>query len=355
MASVQLRGVSKDYGDFVALQPSSLDIVDGEFIVLLGPSGCGKTTTLRLIAGFTEVSSGRISIGERDVTDVPVYQRNVGVVFQNYALFPHLNVFENVAFGLRRRKQSSQAIKDKVHEVLQLVQMEHLTERYARQLSGGQQQRVAIARALAIEPDVLLLDEPLSNLDAKLRLEVRRQIRHLQRELGITTVLVTHDQEEAMGVGDRLVVINQGAIQQIGAPREIYRKPVNAFVADFIGSANFFEGSVAAGGSSLRTASGLELPCDDLVEGARTVLVRPEAIRLELAGSGDGRNGGLRGQVEELTYLGPIVDILVRLETGDLLTVRADSVWAEGAGIGQQSDVLAHVPAAAVTAIADQG
>lgn len=351
MASVQLREVRKNYGDFAALQPCNLDIIDGEFLVLLGPSGCGKTTTLRLIAGLNDVSQGRILIDEQDVTDRPVYQRNIGVVFQNYALFPHMNVFENVAFGLRRRKQPEQVIRDKVNEVLRLVQLEPLAKRYARQLSGGQQQRVAIARALAIEPDVLLLDEPLSSLDAKLRVGVRRQIRELQRTLGITTVLVTHDQEEAMSVGDRLVVMKDGAIQQIGTPRDIYRKPSNAFVADFIGTANFFEGTAASGGTVLRTASGLQLECCNLQDGPQHVLVRPEAIQLLPGDAAHAHGKAKPGRVEDLTYLGPTVDVLVRLSTDDLLTVRVDSLWMDEAAIARDTDVLVTIPAGAVTII----
>ncbi len=350
MASVQLREVSKVFDGFAALQPCSLDIHDGEFLVLLGPSGCGKTTTLRVIAGFIDATQGRITIADRDVTNVPVYQRNVGVVFQNYALFPHLDVFENVAFGLRRRKRTRRQMEEKVGEVLHLVQLEHLAKRYARQLSGGQQQRVAIARALAIEPDVLLLDEPLSNLDAKLRLDVRRQIRQLQKSLGITTILVTHDQEEAMAIGDRLVVMDQGAIQQVGTPRDVYRSPTNAFVADFIGSSNFFEGIVHDDGSVLRTESGLSLECHGLPQGRHHVLVRPEAITLAAMPAGAPVHG-LHGQVTELTYLGPTVDIRVRVPAGDVITVRADSVWVDDAGIQPDAAVQVRIPASAITVI----
>jgi spermidine/putrescine ABC transporter ATP-binding subunit len=350
MASVQLREVSKVFDNFVALQPCTLDIHDGEFLVLLGPSGCGKTTTLRVIAGFIDATQGRITIAERDVTNVPVYQRNVGVVFQNYALFPHLDVFENVAFGLRRRKRTRQQIDEKVSEVLRLVQLEHLAKRYARQLSGGQQQRVAIARALAIEPDVLLLDEPLSNLDAKLRLDVRRQIRQLQRTLGITTILVTHDQEEAMAIGDRLVVMNQGAIQQVGSPRDVYRSPANAFVADFIGSSNFFEGTVHDDGAILRTESGLSLACCGLPPGRHHVLVRPEAITLAALPTG-ASTSGLHGEVTELTYLGPTVDIRIRVSTGDVMIVRADSVWVDEAGIVPDAAVQITIPSSAIRVI----
>lgn len=347
MAGVQLIDVRKTYGDFVALESTSLEVRDGELLVLLGPSGCGKTTTLRMIAGFTEATSGTIRIGEDDVTHVPVYRRNVGVVFQNYALFPHLSVFENVAFGLRRRKRPADEIRRKVEEVLQLVRMDHLAQRYPRQLSGGQQQRVSIARALAIEPDVLLLDEPLSNLDAKLRLEVRREIRRLQRTLGITTILVTHDQDEAMSVGDRLVVMNQGAIQQIGTPREIYCRPVNDFVAGFIGSANFLEGHVSSDDDKvLRMPSGLALAVD-FGHGTHRVIVRPEAIWL----SAEGTPGMHAARIEEITYLGPTLDVLTRLDSGDELLVRLDSSRPEAAQLQPEGKVFLDIPVTAITRV----
>ena len=351
MANVQLHQVRKTYGNVVALDSLDLDIVDGEFLVLLGPSGCGKTTTLRMIAGLIPVTGGRIMLDERDITHVPVYQRNIGVVFQNFALFPHLNVFENVAFGLRRRKYPEERVRKKVDEVLRLVQLETLTARYARQLSGGQQQRVAIARALAIEPDVLLLDEPLSSLDAKLRLGVRRQIRELQHKLGITTILVTHDQEEAMSMGDRLAVLKDGQMQQVGTPREVYRAPANAFVADFIGTANFFTGTVAADGASLQTESGLNLACHDLPAGKQNILVRPEAIRLSPSARGNGPTAAPTGRVMDVSYLGPTADILVRLGTADMVTVRADSMWMDDVGVRPDTDVIVDIPPGAVTVL----
>lgn len=348
MATVQLIDVRKTFGDFVALESSNLSVKDGELLVLLGPSGCGKTTTLRLIAGFAQATSGALYIGERDVTQVPVHLRNVGVVFQSYALFPHLTVYENVAFGLRRRKQPVKQIDAKVREMLQLVKLDPLAQRYPRQLSGGQQQRVAIARALAIEPDVLLLDEPLSNLDAKLRLEVRREIRRLQRTLGITTILVTHDQDEAMSVGDRLVVMNHGTIQQIGSPRDIYRRPLNAFVADFIGSANFLEGEVSVESDDLRTDSGLSLASTRLPAGRHRVIVRPESVTLHDRATESHRHAG---HITEITYLGPTVDILVKLTTGDELTVRMDSAGAEETGLQHDSEVFLRIPGDAITRV----
>src|ERR1700681_1632855 len=231
VATVTLDHVSKRFGEFLAVDDFSLEVAEGELLVLLGPSGCGKTTTLRMIAGFTDASAGSVRIRERDVTHEPPYRRNIGVVFQNYALFPHLTVFENVAFGLRGRKASEAEIARRVERSLALVKLDLLAQRLPRQLSGGQQQRVAIARALVIEPDVLLLDEPLSNLDAKLRRDVRQELRRLQRLSGITTIMVTHDQDEAMSIGDRLVVMNHGRVQQIGSPHTLYPHPVHRVVA----------------------------------------------------------------------------------------------------------------------------
>ena len=217
MARLQLTGITKCYGDLKAADDISLDIADGEFLVLLGPSGCGKTTTLRIVAGFIEPTSGSVRLGERDITALPPWKRNAGLVFQSYALFPHMTVAENIAFGLQMRKMSKAEMTPKIAEALRLVRLDQLGDRLPRQLSGGQQQRVALARALVFRPDVLLLDEPLSNLDAKLRQDVRVEIRELQRKLGLTTVMVTHDQEEALTMADRLVVMSEGRIRQIGS------------------------------------------------------------------------------------------------------------------------------------------
>src|SRR5580765_2268281 len=248
MARLQLTGLTKTYGDFRAVAGVDLDIGQGELVVLLGPSGCGKTTTLRMIAGFVVPSAGEIHLGGRNITRRPPWKRNTGLVFQSYALFPHLSATENIAFGLRMRNLGQAQIAAKVAEVLRLVRLEGLGDRLPRELSGGQQQRVALARALVIEPDILLLDEPLSNLDAKLRAEVRVEIRELQRKLGLTTVMVTHDQEEALTMADRLVVMSNGQVQQVGSQRELYEHPANTFVAGFVGRTNFLHGSVEAPG-----------------------------------------------------------------------------------------------------------
>ncbi len=239
--SITVKGISKHFEENIALDQVDLTIKEGEFFSLLGPSGCGKTTLLNIIAGFLHPTSGEVSIDGKDVTNLPPYQRNIGMVFQNYALFPHLNVFDNVAYGLKVKKMPKQAIKEKVEEVLKLVHLEAFTKRMPHQLSGGQQQRVAIARALAIEPSVLLLDEPLSNLDAKLRKEMQTELRLLQQRIGITTVLVTHDQEEALSLSDRIGVLGDGHVKQVDQPLTIYRQPKNRFVAEFIGQVNIFE------------------------------------------------------------------------------------------------------------------
>ena len=319
MTSLRLERIAKSYGEFRAVNDVSLEVRQGEMLVLLGPSGCGKTTTLRLIAGFVEATSGRILLGERDVTYLPPYKRNTGLVFQGYALFPHLSVFENVAFGLRMRKVGEATIKARVEEVLRLVRLEALAERMPRQLSGGQQQRVALARALVIAPDILLLDEPLSNLDAKLRQEVRVEIRQLQRKLGLTSVMVTHDQEEALAMADRLVVMNEGEIQQIGTQRELYNRPQNRFVASFIGRTNLFDGAVTGAGR-FRSAGGLDIAFAAGLADQRALIVRPEKMRI--AAAADGANS-FPGSIEHVTYLGSITEYAVRLASGESVSVHA--------------------------------
>ena len=320
MARLELQALSKRYGDFHAVRGVSLDVADGEFLVLLGPSGCGKTTTLRMIAGFVTPSGGSIRIGGADVTALPPWKRNSGLVFQSYALFPHLTVAQNVAFGLEMRKLARDDIAARVAEALRLVRLGHLAERLPRQLSGGQQQRVALARALAIRPDVLLLDEPLSNLDAKLREEVRVEIRELQRQLGLTTVMVTHDQEEALTVADRLVVMSEGEVRQIGTQRDLYERPADRFVAGFVGRSTFLEGRVDAAGHFV-TAGGLGLRCPPGARpGAAVMALRPERMALGLAPLG--LDNDLPGTVEFVSYLGAALDLRVRLSDTDRVTVQ---------------------------------
>jgi putative spermidine/putrescine transport system ATP-binding protein len=320
MSELRLEHLGKSFGAIVAVEDLSLGVAEGELLVLLGPSGCGKTTTLRMIAGFVEATSGRILLGGRDITDAPPYRRNTGFVFQSYALFPHLSVFENVAFGLEMRRLDRAAIKARVEDALRLVRLETFGERTPRQLSGGQQQRVALARALVVAPDILLLDEPLSNLDAKLRQEVRVEIRELQKRLGLTTVMVTHDQEEALTMADRLVVMNEGRVQQIGTQRELYNRPENRFVANFIGRSNFFEGAVVARGR-FRTAGGIEIAFTSGQPERRVLAVRPERLRL-------GREAApncFSGTVELVTYLGSLTEYRVRLASGEPVTIHAQN------------------------------
>jgi spermidine/putrescine ABC transporter ATP-binding subunit len=323
MATVALDRVSKRFGEFLAVDDFSLEVPEGELLVLLGPSGCGKTTTLRLIAGFIEASAGTVRIRDRDVTNEPPYRRNIGVVFQSYALFPHLTVFENVAFGLRRRRSTETEIARRVERSLALVKLEALAQRLPRQLSGGQQQRVAVARALVIEPDVLLLDEPLSNLDAKLRHDVRQEMRRLQQMLKITTIMVTHDQDEAMSMGDRLVVMNGGRVQQIGSPQDLYRTPRNQFVASFIGQANFLEGRLERDGSVFVTRSGLTIACAHSAPDARSLMIRPEAIEV-LDAPTSGPNV-LPATVEVVTYLGSTSELILRLTSDETVMVTKPS------------------------------
>jgi putative spermidine/putrescine transport system ATP-binding protein len=320
MAEVALNGLSKHYGDFYAVREVSLTIADGEFLVLLGPSGCGKTTTLRMVAGFIEPSAGHVRLAGQDVTLLPPWRRNAGMVFQSYALFPHMTVAQNVAFGLEMRKLPRADIERRVEEALALVRLSGYGGRLPRQLSGGQQQRVALARALAIRPDVLLLDEPLSNLDAKLRQEVRVEIRELQRQLGLTTVMVTHDQEEALTMADRLVVMNEGSVRQVGTQRDLYERPADRFVAGFVGRSTFLAGTIEAPGR-FRSKGGLVLACAGGGPGPALLALRPERVEIAPAPLA-GLDNSLPGTVEFVSYLGALIDIHVRLSPEDRLVVQ---------------------------------
>jgi putative spermidine/putrescine transport system ATP-binding protein len=282
MGTLSLRALEKRYGAIAAADQVSLEVGQSEFVALLGPSGCGKTTVLRMIAGFVEPTSGRILIGDQDVTRTPPHKRNTAMVFQSYALFPHMTVAQNVGFGLRMRRLAAAEIERRSAEALRLVQLEHLAQRYPRELSGGQQQRVAVARALIVRPEVFLLDEPLSNLDAKLRQSVGLEMRALQQSLGLTTVFVTHDQAEALALADRLVIMNEGKVAQVGSPAEVYGKPASAFVANFLGRANLLAGRVARD-REFQSDAGLSISCDTTgwPAGARAILcLRPENIVL---------------------------------------------------------------------------
>jgi putative spermidine/putrescine transport system ATP-binding protein len=314
MAELHLESISKRYGDFYAARDVSLDVKDGEFVVLLGPSGCGKTTTLRMVAGFIEPTSGTVRIGDRDVTRLPSWKRNTGLVFQNYALFPHLTVNQNIAFGLEMRSTPKADIQARVQEALRLVRLEHLGDRLPAKLSGGQQQRVALARALVFHPDVLLLDEPLSNLDAKLRHEVRVEIRSLQQRLGITTIMVTHDQEEALTMSDRLVVMRDGAVRQVGSQRDLYERPADRFVADFVGRSSFIEGRMTD--DRLVSKSGLDIRCASRVPGDAVMALRPERVFIADKALDDTDNS-FPGEVEFVSYMGGLIDIHVKLSDTD--------------------------------------
>src|SRR5689334_884500 len=338
MARLELRNLSKRYGDHAAVAGVTLDVPDGEFLVLLGPSGCGKTTTLRMIAGFVEPSGGSATIGGTDVTHLPPWRRNTGMVFQSYALFPHMTVAENVAFGLEMRKLAKPEIAARAKEVLRLVRLEGYAERLPRELSGGQQQRVALARALAVRPDVLLLDEPLSNLDAKLREEVRIEIRELQRQLGLTTIMVTHDQEEALTVADRLVVMADGEIRQIGSQSDLYERPADRFVAAFVGRSTFLDGRVTTPGQ-FETAGGLNLKCRDGATGAAALLLRPERLHL---GPANGMDNAMPGRVEFVSYLGALLELHVRLSPADRVVVQLPNRGEAAPAMGDDVTVAWH-------------
>src|SRR5689334_19275167 len=338
MARLDIDTLTKRYGDFHAVRDVSLQVADAEFLVLLGPSGCGKTTTLRMVAGFIEPTGGSVRLGGRDVTILPPWKRNAGMVFQSYALFPHLTVAQNVAFGLEMRKLGKTEIGKRVEEALALVRLSGFGGRLPRQLSGGQQQRVALARALAIRPDVLLLDEPLSNLDAKLREEVRIEIRELQRQLGLTTIMVTHDQEEALTVADRLVVMADGEIRQIGTQRDLYERPADRFVAGFVGRSTFLDGRVTTPGQ-FETAGGLNLKCRDGATGAAALLLRPERLHL---GPANGMDNAMPGRVEFVSYLGALLELHVRLSPADRVVVQLPNRGEAAPAMGDDVTVAWH-------------
>jgi putative spermidine/putrescine transport system ATP-binding protein len=314
MSYLVLSDVQKRFGEVVAVESFDLSAEKGEFVSFLGPSGCGKTTTLRMIAGFERPTSGSISIDGRDITNVPPNRRNVGMVFQSYALFPNMTVADNIGFGLKVRKRPAADIKRRVGELLELINLPDKGGRYPYQLSGGQQQRVALARALAFEPQVLLLDEPLSALDAKIRVALRHEIRHIQRQLGITTVYVTHDQEEALSLSDRVVVMSEGRMEQVGTPFEIYNFPTTAFVASFVGTLNVLPGVVVDSARGELTVAGQPIRLGAGFEGARgrevRVALRPEMVSLGAGSDGENR---LTGKVTDVSFLGSIVRIRVGL------------------------------------------
>ncbi len=318
--SVNFKNIDKYYGDFHAVKNADFLVEEGEFFTLLGPSGCGKTTLLRMIAGFNTIEGGTISFGDKVINSIPAHKRNIGMVFQNYAIFPHMTVFNNVAYGLKARKVDKKVAEERVLKALRLVKMEEYKDREPSKLSGGQQQRIALARAIVIEPDVLLMDEPLSNLDAKLRLEMRTIIKKLQRELGITTIYVTHDQEEALAISDRIAVMQAGVIQQIDVPEMIYKNPANSFVAGFIGTSNFLNGTAKSesGHSVIQTPHGnLSLERALGYEGSVLVSLRPEEGVL----SSDPTAEGLKGKISLATFLGDFMNYEIELEGGKIIEV----------------------------------
>jgi len=334
MSELRLQNLTIRYGKVTALDGLDLVIKDGELVTLLGPSGCGKTTTLRSVSGFLNPQGGDIFIGERRVTDIPPERRGIGLVFQNYALWPHMTVHQNLAFGLEMRKLPKTAIAQKVRDVLGVVKLEGFGDRYPRQLSGGQQQRVALARAIVLEPDILLLDEPLSNLDALLREQMRFEIAQIHKRLAITTMYVTHDQTEAMVISDRIVVLNNGRIMQQGSPREIYLRPANKFVAGFMGTTTFVSGTVSAVQGErcvIRTSAGVELTGSGagFAVGSRvSAAVRPAAIELLAGAAGSGGGSGAVNTFETVVdrafFTGELVDYQLRLGS-ILLRARGDA------------------------------
>jgi spermidine/putrescine transport system ATP-binding protein len=354
---VQLRALTKQYDETLAVDAIHASINAGEFFSLLGPSGCGKTTTLRMIAGFVRPTSGEILLDGLDVAQVPPHRRNVHTVFQNYALFPHLNVFDNIAFGLRRQKVAKTDVRQRVEEALELVELGGMAARRPQQLSGGQQQRVALARALVLRPAVLLLDEPLGALDAKIRKQLRLELKALQEEVGITFVFVTHDQEEALSMSDRVAVMSAGRIEQIGTPAEVYEDPATVFVADFLGISNLMDAeAVDHGADHCTVAVGefrLRAACGDLAaHGPVKIVARPE--RVQLLGHGTDRDNCLPGMVERTVYVGASVQVMVRLATGAQLQASIANTGDSDA-FTQGTPVAVHIPADALRILGDSG
>jgi len=347
-ASIKLQNLSKYFDKVKAVDDVSLEVETGSLVCLLGPSGCGKTTTLRMIAGFEDPTLGRVFIGADDITEIPPYARPTAMVFQSYALFPHMSVQDNIAYGLRARRMPKAQIKPRIEEAIALMELQGHEKKSPPQLSGGQQQRVALARALVIRPKVLLFDEPLSNLDAQLRVRMRGEIRGLQRQLGITSVYVTHDQEEAFSIADQVAIMNKGQLVQLGTPRELYRQPADRFVAEFVGVSNVVPvelvewnangASVRVFGQVVRSRRPPQAP-----ENQVSVVLRPEALRIDKAGE-----AGVPATVLTMAFTGPIARYTIAVEDGNVLTVDLpnpgpDQFFAEGTSVTLQ--LPAEVPA----------
>jgi iron(III) transport system ATP-binding protein len=352
---ISIRGVVKRFGAVSAVDRADLFVRDGELFTLLGPSGCGKTSLLRLLAGFYQPDEGEIRFGERVVSGLPPYERNIGMVFQNYALWPHMTVAGNVAYGLKLRKLGGAEIATRLAEGLRKVNLTGYESRYPGQLSGGQQQRVALARALVLNPDILLLDEPLSNLDAKIRVQVRAEIRKLQQELGITTIYVTHDQEEALSLSDRVAVMKDGRVLQVGRPKELYERPRTRFVADFVGTNNLVPGRVSGrAGAELMvdTAVGTLRAVSDVSVGERCVLaIRPENVAVDAA-AGSSAGNVVRGRVSFVSYLGSALRYDVEAGSGQVLKADIRDPWHhEPLPIGRE--VAVSFPASVTLAVAE--
>ena len=361
---LRIRSLTKKFGEFTALADISLDVLEGEFVCFLGPSGCGKTTLLRAIAGLDIQTSGTVEQGGADISALPPSERDFGIVFQSYALFPNMTVTRNVAYGLESQGRSRAEVRDRVRELLDLVSLPDQGDKYPAQLSGGQQQRIALARAIAMSPGLLLLDEPLSALDAKVRARLRYEVKSLQRRLGITTIMVTHDQEEALTMADRIVVMNHGVIEQVGSPTEIYRHPASMFVADFIGTMNFIAAEVGGGavpGNGGIRAGGLALACDASghAGGDRvTAAIRPEDITLVDAGSAGGAGDamadgnadthvGFDATVEYVEFLGSFARVGLGV-AGERLLMDLPIAQVQRFEVTEGSTVRAVVPADAV-------
>jgi putative spermidine/putrescine transport system ATP-binding protein len=344
---IEVKGVAKHYGATVAVSDVSFGVEQGHVLSLLGPSGCGKTTVMRMIAGLIAPSAGSIAIKGKSVTQIPVHKRNVGMLFQNYALFPHLTVAQNIAFGLEMRKLARAEALKKAEAALAMVRLEGFAARYPHQLSGGQQQRVALARALVIEPAVLLLDEPFGALDKKLRENMQIEMRQLQQRLGITTLMVTHDQDEALTLSDRIAVMRTGVIEQFGTPTQIYERPVSRFVASFIGTSNFFSGRVAG-----RHNEGFIVECDEVRLGVNgtppadakvTVALRPESIQLSPDAANDAPVNGIRAKIDQIIYRGLSTHYHLRRANNEpLIVIRQNEAGAD--------QVAGLVPGASVVA-----